>query len=421
MKIKIYNKGKSAALIIALIIVTVSSIMLLGLGRTTISSTFVSNRFGDSVIANNLAWSGIEDALVRLRGNVLSLYWPDWGVINDGTSFGYPFIIRRNATKHGTGPVGKTNQIAGYQTAGPPPVVPGINNIVSVLNSCVSGVDNLCDSSWVQSDQYYDVRASGSDDTAGPQVGSQPVRLVNLQYSGGAYSPVRKNGFYKISNTEGTSVDRFFDLSQYRGNTGALDSDQRIGLVFEMSGATIPAGGNIDINFFIKYKNLDTNLDLKNDHLSCKSFIVGPPAQNKLGYQESFWVTDQPAYPTVPVGVQTLAFYTPFSCVAGVGINAAVDYAGVRVNYNGGATGNIYFGLRTSTSLPQNGDSFLGTGVTKLISTGIAGNARKTIEVWAYKNLKLDLNSPIPLCKGVNDGISNLSLCQIKIDKDIKY
>jgi hypothetical protein len=80
---------------------------------------------------------------------------------------------------------------------------------------------------------------------------------------------------------------------------------------------------------------------------------------------------------------------------------------------------SIVFGLKEDTAMLPTAS--IGTGVVKILSTGIYGGVRKTVTALAYKDLVFNSNpnssnDEIMCRNGVNPNI-NIATCTIKIDR----
>lgn len=441
MKNILKQKRESAALIIALLIVAVAGMVVVAAGRDIVQNNLSTARYTDALNANTLAWAGIEDGLMRVRtadtlnsniNNFFNPYWPifNWpGLYSENVGSDtyvkrlYQRVIRRNVTET----VGTGVQRAGVFYNGPHSTVPdllqgfGINYNTPLNESCRDPITgdpfDSCDASrWSQSDNFYDFRVSGSDDDLGvtyspPSETAKPNRTVNLDASDNI---IMKSGFYNvcrnasdpgkcdplIQDVGGTTyfVDRIFDLSNYTGNltsSGAWAGaeNQKIALKYQVNG--LGGAETISINTGVKYVDPDPTTTV-NENLSC---YASAPPQGGFLLGDNFFGKVNPIS-SAQNGVDTVVYVPiPKPCISDFAGNVEYFFMRFRMSgypnpYSSGcANCNVSFGLRTSAFpggappwWPRN-DSFIGTGVYKIKSTGIYNNVKKTVEVWVSKNL----------------------------------
>jgi len=456
--------SRGAALIIAILIIAIVGGVLLAVGRDIISSSFSSNRYSDSLVATELAWAGIEDGLTRFRlgTETGTQYYPNFSgsvATLDDIKALYNKVIRRNVSEPTTGKDEIAGNIFPFTCSPPCCGAIGLRNDTPLTESCKDATcGNFTDctaSKWDQSDDYYQFRVSGSDDDLGPVLSAslapQTNKLVNLDQN---YQVVMKSGYYRVAKSEpyvpdpsGGSynyVDRVFDLTNYKGNitTGggyAPREDQRI--VMEISVDNINPGEKIMANSVVYYPDPDPSTSV-NESLACYTSF---PAQEWVA-ENNFYAN---THPWEIGNSTTLTIPIPRPCKSGDAANTPTgDFAG-NVKYlairfrlwpfattSGCANCSVSFGLRTSAN-PTAGtpwwpkpDSFIGTGITKIISTGIYNNVRETVEIWAAKDIYSSFQDIATgehrylHCRGVpapNDTSTGLSDCNIRIYRQIVY
>lgn len=445
-------KHQSAALIIALLIVTVVGMIILAVGRDIVQSTYTTFRYSDSIIAGVLAQAGVEDGLAKIKNKIglgptgqdqgLWTHIPNrdpndfsdfFDLYNDYLRFGPTIsqlqIIRRNLSEFVGAAPGTSDEIAGVTTGPPNPTFVGLDYWSALIDSCRfdTGAGSYCTAAkWDATDKYYDLRVSSSDfglsssEFIDPTEPSDRIPVVNLDAS----DNVLKNQFYTISQQEGTEIWRFFDLSHFNGNTG--DNNVQFLKFFY----TAEGSGSATVDFYVHY-DLANGLErhvppqvppTPEDGTGCYE----PPYQipgctSSQGWcpgggshYKNYWRTSVSI--SAPA-TNNIKVWTPFSCWEAV--NA--DYLVIRFSGITSSTYKLRFGIRLD-STGFFGD-FIGTGVTKIKSVGIFGNARKTLEVWAYKMVHLDLsdNNFNTQIRCDNGNTNNLQECKIRLYRNIKY
>lgn len=445
MRIKKFHN--SAALLLTLLVITIAGGTVLVVGRNILSSSMTSARYQNSIEAEEVAWAGIEDGLSRLKAvNDFKYYIPEFHVNlpsypnwrgNFPASLqednDHKYIIRRNMSRYSTG--NKKDEVAIAPDENPHDYVlddfgkpystavencDGINYETPLPDSCSWGDSNCSPHSWDLNHIYYDLRVSASDDYS-PSTSSS-ARYVNMS-SGSTI--VKKKGFYLVTKAEETAspndfVDRIFDLTYYKGNqfsgTKTTDPNQKIYMRYHVEG--LSSSESILITAFVKYKNNGN----PNAHLSCHT-----PGTDELKVSDFYAKSVKITGTGSPVE-QNLDIPIKRSCATDV-VAEAVEYLGIRFRLTAYASGwdttgcaacSVSFGLRNNNSAtyPPFTDSFIGTGVNKIISTGIVGNIRKTFEVWAYKPgyVVISGNPGESLIKCIN-GSTNLQQCMISVDR----
>jgi len=450
---------KGAALIIALVIVTVATTMILGVGRTMVSSTFTSTRYGDTITANNLAWSGIEEGLMKYKkemqfcssnnvadcpagvpaGNNLSIHYPtnfvSWDYLTK--------VVRRNLN-----PKDSTEQTIGESD--------GIDYTQDIINTDPQNYN------WNYNDYFNDLRIWSTNLDIGPD----NLPSVNINSDGNI---IRNNKYFKVpqNKSETSPYWRIFDLKDYTGDS----STYKINFKY-----TANSTGNIIVDFFIKYKGEEyiTAHDLSNDwgdglggppdgicdapvwarrtlnKKLCNVVVSGTCTKDGVTY-DKFFASGCYDKTNAPYGYyddfQDNGHYSSGNYYINDNHTLPAGTSGIVPVYipppkNGSVGGNVeYLAIKFTFSIPNDsitygfyqdstGTGFLGQGMTNIISTGIYNNIRKTIEIWASKNLKLNedkiITSPEytnvsnPLeCKNSTSTI--LSTCLTTVYRDNKY
>jgi hypothetical protein len=414
------NLQKGAALLITLLIISIVGGTVLVLGREILATTTSTNRYADAQVAESAAWAGIEDGLTKVKSSYPPSDNIDWTanipILNLDDPNHYNLIVRRNVTEQ---------TAAKGELAGDPN---GINyedpNISSIAESCDNAAKCTA-SKWDNSDTYYDLRVSGTDYT----IGVDGLDAINLDPSNNI---IDKSGYYMVSRARQgelnlTYIDKIFDLSNYRGTTGN-NKHQKIVMYYQYL-TDIPLSSLV-AEIFVKY---DTSMD--SCYSTCPSINEeacpggGRPHGTIYTYRYRL-----PAGPAAP-SPSSRYIYIPWAC--GGSITDHVQYLGIRFRFAGCAGCKVAFGIRESSNpcpdpcptdppdpddywVPYGG-SYIGTGVARILSTGIYGNVRKTIEVWAEKlihNPNINTGGDLE-CIG-SAGMTTLSNCKINIYRVIK-
>jgi len=419
----LFQKTKNgAALLLTLLIISVAGGTVLVLGRDILATTSTTNRYTDSLVAEQAAWAGVEDGLSKVRTSFPSGDGVDWTAnipdfMSNSGDTNFPMVIRRNVS---TDDLPNNNQISGDKDNDN--IFEGINyenpSFSSVADSC-TGLPRCNPADWDSSDVYYDLRVSGADYVKG----INDLDAVNLKTDD---TLINETGYYQISQAEQAEyqkidpqidyVDRIFDLTNYAGTTGT-NQYQRIVLWFKYL-TNIPAN-SLNINFYVKYNvNMDSCYAPPTCPSSDKNLCPGKDGRS-FG---NFYVSTN----TIPAGNQGdpnkyVYAYIPYSCTAGGGTTIAdnVEYLGARFRFTGCSGCKIAFGLRESSNPPPLNNSYIGTGLIKVLSTGIYGNVRKTIEVWAQKMIYNPNIGGTGELKCLN-GKTNPNNCEIRVYKVTK-
>lgn len=400
-QLAVYPKGsRGAALIIALVIVATASIMLLGVGRTAVTSTFTSVRYGDTVMAENLAWSGIESALYKVRERIL-------GPSSLTYQYPNPAIFNRNDFK-----VVRRKMMAEPSTVSDE--TNGIDPSQAITN--LGGYK----------DYFFDLRISGSDYDIGP---NSDLPSVNIKSDG---SINRNDKYFKVKGNETAPIWRIFDLKKYTGDS----STNKVNFQYTTSGTS-----NITVDFYVKYKGnqyepAGTYSGISNDwdgDTDCDAPVWSDRVLNK----NLCWIEPKGGTCTVGVSPAPVITYANFGATGiadcydntqglpagwfqsfnsyfslgnyfhtgphaltqgsgakpvyiappkgGIGVGNNVEYLAIKFTFvNSGDS--INYGIYQDST----GTGYIGMGMTNISSTGIYNNVRKTVELWASKNLKLN-------------------------------